>query len=73
MAFRGVEDDFIFNDAKDLQQFLELSEDRKLVSQQDDKVEKNEMPCALDVVYGLNEELKSLYRSDYEILENKVE
>lgn len=73
LVFRGVKDDFIFNDEKDLQQFLKLSEDRKLISRQEYKVEQNETSRVLKMVYGLDEEFKSSYKSDYEILENKVE
>ena len=73
LVFRGVGENFIFNDEQSLQAYLLLSEERKKNHSEEYQVEANEISRILHMAYGFDDDFKSTYREDYEILTNQYQ
>lgn len=72
LVFRGVKDDFIFKDEEALQHFLKLSEEGKANCKDTYAITQNETSQTLSLMYGFNNEFKSTYCYDYEVLTNST-
>lgn len=74
LAFRGVKcEDFVFNDQKELQQFLDLSEDNKeLFTPESYSAAQNSILNNLHFIWGANRPFTGTYLHDYRALRNDL-
>ena len=69
----GAEDNFIFDDEKELLTFLAKTESRKNEDENEYQPVKNKLWEDLSTVWDLNHHFVGIYREDYQILENSYD
>lgn len=73
LSYRGIKpDQFLFNDEHPLQDFLTLSEERKMESDGSYSVNRNSIMDDLHMTWHLDLDFEGCYASDYQLLQNDL-